>query len=757
MFKLKRIISIVLSIIMLCSLLPANLTAVCAEITETYELTQYYGYLNVSFVKAGDINGDKKTDNRDLMRLFQYLTDWDVDVSEGALDVNGDTSTDNRDLVRLFQYLTDWDVEIFPENTCQHNGATEIRNELEPTCSQEGYTGDTYCLICGDKISTGSVIPATGFHTGGTATCHSKAICEVCGQEYGNFNPYYHDGGTEVRGAYPATCMTSGYEGTTYCLGCGEAIAYGSYPSPTGIHLHTEVRDAYPATCSTAGYTGTTYCTDCGLLLSFGDYTEPTGIHLETSIRGAYPATCTSYGYTGDKYCTACGAFVEAGTQINPTGHLHTEVRDAYPAECTRPGYTGDTYCTDCGELLVWGTYTEPTGHLHTELCGDYPATAVEWGYTGDTYCTDCGEVVEYGTVIEPLSAFVAKKSLSDNQKGLYEILKNAIENLDLGWIDVTEYAASNTSKFASDCKVALAALSYDRPDIFWMPKKYQISRKSGISTVSFSAGASDTARGYYNVTQAERDAMIEQLNNVVNELVHQAMTLENDFERELLIHDYLCANIVYDSATATNPSAGDYRSYTVYGALCVGTCVCEGYSRAMQLLCQKLNISCGLVGGTAGEGDGPHMWNIINIGDETYFLDITFDDTAIEDLPIHAYFNLSKEEFEYDHTFDNLLNINNIYIKDDFNFFECDDYNTLYNYYNYTGAYIESANNVSSATEYIKRRYALGDVIFEIRIDPTIDISTAWTNLYLSLYKEIPNIQVFGTEGILFPYIDEE
>ncbi|MBO7520045.1 MAG: dockerin type I repeat-containing protein, partial [Clostridia bacterium] len=61
----------------------------------------------------GDINGDGEVDNKDLTRLFQFLSNWDVEVNEDALDVNGDGSVDNKDLTRLFQYLSNWDVEIF--------------------------------------------------------------------------------------------------------------------------------------------------------------------------------------------------------------------------------------------------------------------------------------------------------------------------------------------------------------------------------------------------------------------------------------------------------------------------------------------------------------------------------------------------------------------------------------------------------------------------------------------------------------------
>ncbi len=48
-----------------------------------------------------------------------------------------------------------------------HTGETEVRNKKDATATEDGYTGDTYCKGCGEKLSTGKVIEKTGT-TGGT-------------------------------------------------------------------------------------------------------------------------------------------------------------------------------------------------------------------------------------------------------------------------------------------------------------------------------------------------------------------------------------------------------------------------------------------------------------------------------------------------------------------------------------------------------------------------------------------------------------
>ena len=53
-------------------------------------------------------------------------------------------------------------------------------------------------------------------HTGGTATCQQKAVCEVCGQEYGELGTHDYVEVPEV----PATCLTDGTAAHYICSVC---------------------------------------------------------------------------------------------------------------------------------------------------------------------------------------------------------------------------------------------------------------------------------------------------------------------------------------------------------------------------------------------------------------------------------------------------------------------------------------------------------------------------------------------------------
>ena len=62
---------------------------------------------------------------------------------------------------------------------CTHEN-TELRGAKEPTCTEPGYTGDTYCKDCNDKIADGEVIPALG-HAWDKGVITTAPTCENAG------------------------------------------------------------------------------------------------------------------------------------------------------------------------------------------------------------------------------------------------------------------------------------------------------------------------------------------------------------------------------------------------------------------------------------------------------------------------------------------------------------------------------------------------------------------------------------------------
>ena len=95
--------------------------------------------------------------------------------------------------------------------------------------------------------------------------------------------------------------------------------------------------------------------------------------------------------------------------------------------------------------------------------------------------------------------------------------------------------------------------------------------------------------------------------------------------EKVAYINSYLCARIEYD-LDAENRG-------TLIGALVDGKCVCEGYARAFDYLCEKAGIDAVCIPGygkTTEKPDGEgHMWNAVRINGKLYAVDATWNDTT--------------------------------------------------------------------------------------------------------------------------------
>ena len=281
-----------------------------------------------------------------------------------------------------------------------------------------------------------------------------------------------------------------------------------------------------------------------------------------------------------------------------------------------------------------------------------------------------------------------AYNKLNSRQKKLYSVMLTAIRNMELKAVDITDYVSKDGF---SDAVVVHRAIICDNPDIFWMPKKISFLSLKGKDNkyIAFKKqGEKDDKKGFFGITVMQKQIMQKRFDAKVNSIVSKASSLKNSFEKELYLHDYLCEHVAYDNEFAGNSQNFNPNSITAYGALVEGKAICEGYSKAMQLLCLKCGIPCNLV---FGQHEGvSHMWNIINPGDALYYLDTTFDDSS-KNQTLHIYFNVTKKSLEEDHIFDEGYSSSKVYAgSQSFNFFDDDCKAVFSNYYERNGAYIE-------------------------------------------------------------------
>ena len=115
-----------------------------------------------------------------------------------------------------------------------NHSLTKVINEKDATCTEDGYTGDTVCAICGKEITKGETIQAKGH--------------------------------TEVTDpAVEATCTKPGKTEGKHCSVCNEVLVAQEVIPATG---HTEVIDeAVEATCTTSGKTEGKHCSVCNEVL----------------------------------------------------------------------------------------------------------------------------------------------------------------------------------------------------------------------------------------------------------------------------------------------------------------------------------------------------------------------------------------------------------------------------------------------------------------------------------------------------------
>ena len=170
-------------------------------------------------------------------------------------------------------------------------------------------------------------------HSGGTATCRTKAVCDACHNEYGEYNAGNHDGGTKVSGDIKAGCTQKGYTGDTYCLGCEKILTKGTEIAASG-------HSGGNATCRDKAK-----CDVCGK--SYGELNPKN--HADLKHINAKAAATDAEGNMEYWYCDGCNKYFSDAAAAKEISKADTVIKkmQSYP----KSPQTG--YCTNLIQLWL--------------------------------------------------------------------------------------------------------------------------------------------------------------------------------------------------------------------------------------------------------------------------------------------------------------------------------------------------------------------------------------------------------------------
>ena len=250
---------------------------------------------------------------------------------------------------------------------------------------------------------------------------------------------------------------------------------------------------------------------------------------------------------------------------------------------------------------------------------------------------------------------------LSDDAKVFYDAMEKMLADgtLKTG----TEYYVFGDNEISQNQLVAFTmgndqlmddfgagrdAFSQDHPEVFYVDyDQFSIrvtQTKDGLKA-SMGTGRSDSYLNKQFANEEEVDLAIAAVDAKVAEIVSAAKNIEvaegksKEYEQIRYVHNEIIKAVTYKLETKyaerfdSSDPKNAFSIRTVYGAFVNKEAVCEGFSRALKMVLDRLNIPCVLVRGVYIHNSytpEEHMWNYVQlkVGEEYkwYAVDTTFD-----------------------------------------------------------------------------------------------------------------------------------
>lgn len=267
-------------------------------------------------------------------------------------------------------------------------------------------------------------------------------------------------------------------------------------------------------------------------------------------------------------------------------------------------------------------------------------------------------------------------EKLTDEQKKIYKTVAVAIKNLDSN-AKIKEYNFTDDNTTMKDVKAAIQNLFLDHPEVFYVSNDYTVSTIELLNSKRIEIDLK-----YLVKDKNDLNKKITEIKNVIDPIINDAKNMDK-FDAELYIHDKICEMCTYYKYS--NIEAVPEECHTIYGCLVNKQAVCDGLSKSLQIMLDKVEIDNILV--TGNLQNQAHAWIMVKLDDNWYHMDITSNksvrnESGKEEI-IHSYFNITSERIK---------KTNSIDIEEQLPEASA----TEYNYYLKTDKYISLTDNFS-------------------------------------------------------------
>lgn len=303
---------------------------------------------------------------------------------------------------------------------------------------------------------------------------------------------------------------------------------------------------------------------------------------------------------------------------------------------------------------------------------------------------------------LQPENSTFYYNLLNENQKNIYKAVAIAVKNLNKK-AKVKEYNYIDDNNIMTDAKKAMENFFLDHPEVFYVNNEYTVSTIDLVSSKRIEIEIN------YNISdEIELNKKIAEINSILNPIISEAKTMDK-FDAELYLHDQICKIATYYKYTDINQVPDECHS--IYGCLVSHKAVCDGLSKTLMIALDKVGIKNIVI--TGNIKDQAHEWNMVNLDDEWYHVDITSNksvknETNNSEEIIHSYFNITTEQIKSSNTIDkeeNLPHANS----------------DKYNYYIKKGKYITSGENFVSKLKKILDENE-NDNLIEFAVDSKVN-----------------------------------